>query len=103
MHVDSDYFKVNLKRLPLWKWWFGLLLFVAAQTAGTIHAEIHAFHEHTVTCEAFENAADPTFNTPEFLWQTPMSLAIAFPPAGKLPAGALQTFDAFLSRAPPRA
>lgn len=102
MQLDNDYFKVNLQRLPLWKWWLGLVLFVAAQTAGLIHAEIHAFHEHTVTCEAFENAADPTFNTPEFIWQTPTSLAIAFPPAGKPPVGALSIFHAFSSRAPPR-
>lgn len=36
-----------------------ILFFVLAQTAGLLHAEIHPFHEHTESCESFEQLAQP--------------------------------------------
>lgn len=101
MIFDKRYFQIVLSRIPLWQWVLGLVLFVAAQTAGTIHAEIHAFHEHTVFCEAFENAADPTIPDSGFVaifvFERLQSQVLVL----KLPAGSFPSFDAFQSRAPP--
>lgn len=36
-----------------------ILLFVFTQTASLWHAEIHPFHEHTASCDVFENLAQP--------------------------------------------
>ena len=41
--------------------WIGslIMLFVLTQTAGLLHAEIHPFHEHTASCDIFDNMAQP--------------------------------------------
>ncbi|QKI90086.1 hypothetical protein [Thiomicrorhabdus xiamenensis] len=56
-----------------------MLLFVLAQTAAVIHAEVHPFHEHSAYCDAFDQASEPRvhsaffsflapgFSTPEYL------------------------------------
>lgn len=35
------------------------ILFVVAQTAGLLHAEIHPFHEHSEECDVYEMLAKP--------------------------------------------
>ena len=78
-----------------------ILLFVLTQTAGLLHAEIHPFHEHTASCDVFENLAQPADN-PNLV-----ALNIA-KPAPILPAGIQlrSVFEAvyqphFFGRAPP--
>lgn len=103
MMFDKRYFHIVLERIPLWKWALGLMLFVAAQTAGTIHAEIHAFHEHSVYCDAFENAAEPTIPDPGFTEIFVVERLQSQVLVLELPAGSFSPFSAFQSRAPPLA
>ncbi len=35
------------------------MLFVLTQTAGLLHSEIHPFHEHTASCDLFDQLAQP--------------------------------------------
>lgn len=101
MMFDKRYFQIVLERIPLWKWALGLMLFVAAQTAGTIHSGIHAFHEHSVFCEAFENAAEPGIPDPGFVEVFRFERLQVHSSRLKLPAGNFIAFNAFQSRAPP--
>jgi len=36
------------------------VLFVFAQTAALLHAEIHPFHEHSEECDVYEKLGQPT-------------------------------------------
>lgn len=36
-----------------------ILLFVLAQTAGLVHAEIHPFHTHSAECDLYQGLAHP--------------------------------------------
>lgn len=101
MISDKRYFRVILSRIPLWKWSLGLVLFVAAQMAGTIHAEVHEFHDHGVYCDAFENAAEPAFPDYGFVAVFTVERVQSQPLLSAIPAGNLTPFEAFQSRAPP--
>lgn len=60
---------MNLRSMPLFglrlshfniKWIAPfILLFVLTQTAGLLHTEIHPFHEHTASCDLYEQLAQP--------------------------------------------
>ena len=93
----------RLAMIKTWQWLLALTLFLGAQTAGLIHAQVHEFddHVHTVYCDAFENAVEPTLETPQLtaVWQDfGLASRLMF---GSLPAGEFVTFYRFLVRAPP--
>lgn len=66
-----------------WRTFLLLGVFLFAQTAALIHAEIHPFHEHTEACNVFEgvehqtSAFTPVFELPPSpvygdAWQAPV-------------------------------
>ena len=78
-----------------------LLLFVFTQTAGLLHAEIHPFHEHTASCDVFDNLAHPIDAS---VAKAPVvAKAPTFTPHSVLVTSAetIQAFRLFESRAPP--
>lgn len=88
-------------KTALWKWILLLVGFLAAQTAAVIHAEIHAFHEHTEYCEAFEQVAQPTLDSPEFQPLLKVELPSIATLLLKPPAGQSQFLFSYSVRAPP--
>lgn len=78
-----------------------VLLFVFAQTASLLHAEIHPFHEHTEVCDAFhllEHQAGSLINLELNLSFDFLPLQVLAPVAKNL---SLDFCAFFLSRAPP--
>lgn len=78
------------------------MLFVFAQTAALLHAEIHPFHEHSEACDVYEKLAQPAsgladiVSTVPTLWR-PQTLP---DPAAVDPSLVFAPF--FYSRAPPQ-
>ena len=84
------------------RWMIGLiLLFVFSQTAGLMHAEVHAFHEHEASCDVFDHLAQPLNHDAsqqiairEVPFATPNGLVFRS-------VCEVQCISHFLSRAPP--
>ncbi|MGF1645061.1 MAG: hypothetical protein ACFCUJ_15595 [Thiotrichales bacterium] len=45
--------QLSVLKRPNWQHWIVLLLFVFAQTAALLHAEVHEFHEHDASCAVY--------------------------------------------------
>ena len=57
--------------LPGGGWLFAIIIFILAQTAATIHAEVHPVHEHSVYCDAFDQASEPRVHSSFFSFPLP--------------------------------
>lgn len=51
---EIDMLYNNIMNFLMVKVPFLILVFLFSQTAGIVHAEVHAFHEHDEVCDAFE-------------------------------------------------
>ena len=77
------------------------VLFVFAQTAALLHAEVHPFHEHTEECDVYEMLAQPTSSSAQVVleattvWQ---SLTVV---SSKIQAPQMAFVPVYWGRAPP--
>ncbi len=79
------------------------LLFVMAQTAGLLHAEIHPFHEHDASCDVFDKLAQP-FDSATAAIETKQNFTICKASVIELTALYHKShIDHFYGRAPPLA
>ncbi|WP_319558391.1 hypothetical protein [Thiomicrorhabdus sp.] len=87
--------------LPRAWWLFVFSLFLFAQSASVVHAEIHPFHEHSVYCDAFDQAAEPRIDTPFFQFQLPTVEIPSFKPVFYHLAPQEVAYRNYSVRAPP--
>ncbi|WP_178862839.1 DUF2607 family protein [Thiomicrorhabdus cannonii] len=80
---------------------FLLALFVSAQTASLLHAEIHPFHHHTAECDLLEQIAQPVQAASDAVaplvtqWRAHIAVTVA------VAAPALAVVVPYYGRAPP--
>ena len=78
-----------------------VILFVAAQFAGLLHAEVHDYHEHEVSCDLFDNLIQP-FSSTTYLPNIEQLYSVSYlAPVPLVSRAANLHINHFFGRAPP--
>lgn len=77
-------------------------LFVFAQTATLLHAEIHPFHEHTAECDIFQGVQHQSTDVPQAVSLPNITITVVLVSESVVYSYFPPVLNGFHARAPPR-